>query len=108
MGLWDDGLKSVASNLIVVFGVAVAAPIVLPVLAKIVRPAAKAAIRLYLDVAADIREVVAHHQPGRGNPPGLIPHLLSGGTEELVTTGLEAEAEGSLAETVAEVVAEIL
>jgi hypothetical protein len=108
MGLGDGGLKSAASSLLVVIGAVAAAPIVLPLLAKIARPVAKAAIHLYLDVAADIREVVAHHRPPRGNPAGLIPHLLSGGAEELVTSGLEADAEGSLAETVAEVVVEIL
>jgi hypothetical protein len=108
MGLGDGGLKSAASSLLVVLGVAVAAPIVLPALAQIFRPLAKAAIHLYLDVAADIGEVVAHHRPRRGQGAGLMPHLLSGGTEELVTSGLEAEAEGELAETVAEVVAEIL
>jgi hypothetical protein len=87
---------------------ALAAPIVLPVLAKIARPAAKSLIHLYLDLAADIQEVLDNHKPRRGHPPGLIPHLLSGGTEELVSAGLEAEAEGSLAETVAAVVVEIL
>ncbi|MFZ5450809.1 MAG: hypothetical protein ACOZF2_02880 [Thermodesulfobacteriota bacterium] len=108
MELWDGGLKSTASTLLVVLGAAVAAPIVLPLLAQITRPVAKAAIHLYLDLAADIQEVVAHHQPRRSKRAGLIPHLLTGGTEELVTAGLEAEAEGSLAETVAAVVVEIL
>jgi hypothetical protein len=87
---------------------ALAAPVVLSVMAQIARPSAKAVIHLYLDVAADIQEVLDNHRPRRGKPPGLISHLLSGGTEELVTAGLEAEAEGSLAETVASVVVEIL
>lgn len=108
MALWNGALKSAASSLLVVFGAVLAAPIVLPLLAKITRPVAKAAILLYLDVADDIREVVAHHQPRRGNPPGLLGHLVSHGTENLVAAGLEAEAEGSLAETVAVAVAEIL
>ena len=108
MGLWDGGLRYTASSLLVVLGAAAAAPIVLPVLAQIARPVAKAAIHLYLDVTADIREVVAHHQPRRSKPAPLIPHLLTGGAEELVTAGLEAGEEGSLLETVAVAAVEIL
>jgi hypothetical protein len=89
-------------------GAAVAAPLVLPVLARITRPVAKAAIHLYLDVADDIREVLAHHQPRPSKSVALVPHILAEGTGELLTAGLEAEAEGSLAETVAAVIAEIL
>jgi hypothetical protein len=108
MGLGDGVFKSAASGLLMVLGAAAATIIVLPLLAKIARPAAKAAIHLYLDVAADIQEVVGQHQPHRRKPPGLIPHLLTGGTEEMVAAGLETEAAGSLAETVATVVVEIL
>ena len=108
MGLWHNGLKSTASSLLVVLGAVAAAPVVLPVLAKITRPVAKAAIHLYLDVAADIREVVAQHRPQKSQPVSLIPHLLTGGTEELVTAGMEAVEEESLLETVATVAVEIL
>ena len=59
MGLLDDGLKSAGASLLVVLGAAAAAPIVLPALAGIARPLAKAAIRLYFEVADDVREVVA-------------------------------------------------
>ena len=108
MGLLDDGLKSGGASLLVVLGAAVAAPFVLPALALIARPLAKAAIRFYFEVADDIREVVAHHQPPRRQPPGLVLHLLGGGAEELVTQGLEVEAEETVVETVVTVVAEIL
>ena len=73
-----------------------------------VRPLAKAALRLYFEMADDVREVVAHHQPQRRKSPGLVQHLLSGGTGELVTQGLEVEAEDTVAETVVAMVAEIL
>ena len=108
MGIWDDWIKSAVPGWLMVLVAAAAAPIVLPALAGIARPLAKAAIRLYLEVADDVREVVAHHQPARRPPPGLVHHLLSGGTEELVTQGLEVEAEDTVAETVVELVAEIL
>jgi hypothetical protein len=108
MGLWDDGLKYAGPSLLAVVGTALALPIVLPALAGLARPLTKAAIRLYLEVADDIREVVAHHQPRRGRSPVQLHDLLSGGADEIVTEGLEVEAEESLAETVAEVVVEIL
>ncbi len=108
MGLWDEGIKSALSGFLGVLGTVAAAPIVLPALAGIARPLAKAAIRLSLEVADDIREVVAHHQPRRRQAPGLVHHLLSGGTEELVTAGLESEAEKSVVETAVAVVAAVL
>jgi hypothetical protein len=106
--IWDDGIKFALPGFLVVLGAAAAAPFILPTLAKIARPVTKAAIRLYLDLANDVQEVVAHHQPARRQPPGLVHHLLSGGTEELVTQGLEVEAEETVAESVVALVAEIL
>jgi hypothetical protein len=108
VGLLDNGLTSAGAGLLVILGTMAAAPIVLPALAGIARPLAKAAIRFSFEVADDIRDVVAHHQPRRHQTPGLVHHLLCGGTEELVTQGLEVGAEDSVAETVAAVVAEIL
>ncbi len=108
MGLGDGWIKSAVPGFLTVLGAAAAAPIVLPALAGIARPLAKAAIRFYFEVADDVREVVAQHQPQRHRSPGLIQHLLSGGTGELVTQGLEVEAEDTVAETVVELVAEIL
>jgi hypothetical protein len=108
MGLLDNGFKAAGAGLLVVVGAAAAAPIVLPAVAGIFRPLAKAVIHLAFEVADDIREVAAHHRPQRHKSPSLVHHLLSGGTEELVTQGLEVEAEESVAESVAAVVAEIL
>ena len=108
MGIWDDGIKFTFPGFLLVLAAAAAAPIVLPALAGIARPLTKAAIRLYFDLANDVREVMAHHHPSRHKPPGLVHHLLSGGTEELVTQGLEVEVEDTVAETVVAVVAEIL
>lgn len=108
MGLFDSGLKSMGAGLLVVLGTAVAAPIILPALAGVARPLAKAAIRFYFDLADDIREVVADHHPQRRKSPHLVRELLSGGTEELVTEGLGVGAEESVVETVVTVMAEIL
>jgi hypothetical protein len=108
MGHWNDGIKFVLPGFLTALGAALAAPILLPALARIVRPAAKEAIRLYFDLADDIQEVLAHHQHRRAKAAGLLHHLVSGGSEEIVAEGLEVEAEESLTETVLEGVAEIL
>ncbi len=108
MEIWDNGIKAALPGILVVLGTAAAAAVILPALARIARPGTKAAIRLYFDLADDVQEVVANHQPARRKPPGFVHHLLSGGTEELVTQGLEVEAEDTVAETVVAVVAEIL
>lgn len=108
MGLWDEGIKSAVPSFVVALGTVLAAPLVLPVLARIARPVTKAAIHLYLDLTEDLQEVVAQHRPRHSTPPALLPQFLSGGAEELVAAGLEAEEEESLTAAVAEVVVEIL
>ena len=108
MGIGDDGIKSAVPGFPVVMGAAAAAIVILPALARIARPVAKAAIRLYFDLADDVQEVVAHHQVRRGNHPGLFHNLLSAGSEELLAEELEVAAEETMAETVLEGIAEIL
>jgi hypothetical protein len=108
MGLWDEGIKSVVPGFLVVLGAAVAAPIVLPALARIARPVAKEAIRLYFDLSDDIQQVVAHHQVRRGKPAGLFNDLLCEECEESVVQELEAGAKETLTETVLEGIVEIL
>ena len=108
MGLWDGGIKIAVPGFLVALGSALVAPIALPLLASITRPLAKEAIRLYFDLAEDIQEVVAHHQVRRRKPLGLLRQVLSLGSEELVTEGLEAVEEETLSETVVEGITEIL
>jgi hypothetical protein len=59
MGLFDDGLKSSVPSILVVLGVALAAPIVLPAVAAISRPLAKTLIRGYLVLADTVKEFAA-------------------------------------------------
>jgi len=59
MGLFDDGLKSSVPSILVVLGVALAAPIVLPAVAAVSRPLAKALIRGYLVLADTVKEFAA-------------------------------------------------
>jgi hypothetical protein len=109
MALWNEGIKFGLPGLFAALGAALAVPILLPVLARITRPAAKEAVRFYFDLADDVREVVAHHQVRRGKPAGLFHEVLRTGGEELVTQGLEVGAEETLSETVLEgIIVEIL
>ncbi len=59
MGLFDDGLKTSVPSILVVLGVALAAPIVLPAVAAVSRPLAKSLIRGYLVLADTVKEFAA-------------------------------------------------
>lgn len=59
MGLFDDGLKSSVPSILVVLGVAMAAPIILPAVAALSRPLAKSLIRGYLVLADTVKEFAA-------------------------------------------------
>lgn len=109
MGFWDGGGKVALPGILVSLGAVLAAPVILPALAGIARPAAKEIIRLALGIADDIQEVVANHHPWRGKPAGLVRGLLQGQAEDLVAEELgEAAAEETLTETVLEGIVEIL
>jgi hypothetical protein len=108
MGLWDEGIKFAVPGFLVALGAALAAPIILPALARIARPLTKEAIRLYFDLSDDIQKVVAHHQIRRGKPAGLLKDFLCEGCEELVAQELEAGAKETLTETALEGIVGIL
>jgi hypothetical protein len=108
MGLWDGGIKFAPPGFLVALGAALAAPIILPALARIAPPVAKEAIRLYFHLADDIQEVVAHHQDQRRTSAGLFNYLFRAGGEELITEELEVGTEETLTQTVLEGIAEIL
>jgi hypothetical protein len=108
MGLWDEGIKFAVPGFLVALGAALAAPIVLPALARIARPLTKEAIRLYFDLSDDIQKVVAHHQIRRGKPAGLLKDFLRVGCEEMVAQDLEVGVEETLTEAALEGIVEIL
>ncbi len=62
MGLFDDGLKGSTGSVLVILGVALAAPIVLPAVASVSRPLAKTLIRGYLALADTVKEFAAEAQ----------------------------------------------
>ena len=59
MALLDDGLKWAVPSILVVLGVALAAPIVLPAVAAVSRPLAKTLIKGYLALADTVKEYAA-------------------------------------------------
>jgi hypothetical protein len=59
MALLDDGLKGAVPSIMVILGVALAAPIVLPAVASVSRPLAKTLIKGYLALADTVKEYAA-------------------------------------------------
>jgi hypothetical protein len=59
MALLDDGLKGAFPSIMVILGVALAAPIVLPAVAAVSRPLAKTLIKGYLALADTVKEYAA-------------------------------------------------
>jgi hypothetical protein len=59
MALTDNGLKGAVPSIMVVLGVALAAPIVLPAVAAVSRPLAKTLIRGYLTLSDMAKEFAA-------------------------------------------------
>jgi esterase/lipase len=62
VALFDDGLKGPTGSILVILGVALAAPIVLPAVASVSRPLAKTLIRGYLTLADTVKEFTAEAQ----------------------------------------------
>ena len=62
MALLEDGLSGSTKSILIILGVALAAPIVLPAVASISRPLAKALIKGYLVLADAAKEFGAEAQ----------------------------------------------
>jgi Protein of unknown function (DUF5132) len=59
MATFDEGIKGAVPSILVILGVALAAPIVLPAVASVSRPLAKTLIRGYLALADTVKEYAA-------------------------------------------------
>ncbi len=93
MAVLDKGLKGAVPSILVVLGVALAAPIVLPAVAAVSRPLAKTLIRGYLTLSDMAREFAA--EAGE-----QISDLMAEVQSERETTAA-AEAVATAAEAVA-------
>jgi hypothetical protein len=59
MATFDDGIKGAVPSILVILGVALAAPSVLPAVASVSRPLAKTLIKGYLALADTVKEYAA-------------------------------------------------
>ncbi len=59
MATFDEGLKGAVPSILVIMGVALAAPLVLPAVAAVSRPLAKTLIKGYLALADTVKEYAA-------------------------------------------------
>uniref|UniRef100_A0A7V4G6Y9 DUF5132 domain-containing protein n=1 Tax=Desulfobacca acetoxidans TaxID=60893 RepID=A0A7V4G6Y9_9BACT len=84
MGMFDNGIKGTVPSILVILGVALAAPIVLPAVAAVSRPLAKTLIKGYLALADTVKEyaaeaaeqisdLVAECQAERAQAAGTVP-----------------------------------
>jgi hypothetical protein len=87
VALFDDGLKGPTGSILVILGVALAAPIVLPAVASVSRPLAKTLIRGYLALADSVKEFAAEAQEQVGD---LVAEVKAERTAS--TTGAAAAA----------------
>ena len=88
MALFEDGLKGSTGSILVILGVALAAPIVLPAVASVSRPLAKTLIRGYLALADTVKEFTAEAQEQVSD---LVAEVKAERTA--ATTGAAAAAE---------------
>jgi len=90
MGLMDGGLKAAVPGILVVLGVAVAAPLILPAVAAVSRPVAKSLIRGYLVLTDAIKELAAE----AGEQVGDLVAEVKAERAAATNTGAEASTGG--------------
>jgi hypothetical protein len=91
MALMDDGLKGAVPSILVVLGVAMAAPIVLPAVAAVSRPLAKTLIKGYLVLADTIKEFAAEASEQVGD---LVAEVRSERVATMGAAAAEAKTSG--------------
>jgi hypothetical protein len=89
VGLFDEGLKGSTGSILVILGVALAAPIVLPAVASVSRPLAKSLIRGYLALADTVKEFAAEAQEQVSD---LVAEVKAERTASMATEAATAKA----------------
>ena len=97
--MFKDLLKSSAPGLLVGVGVVILAPIVLPALAKAVRPLAKAALLGYFNLVDELKSLAADDEK---KPTPVLGALVAAGFEETATAAGEAAVEEGVADAIVE------
>ena len=70
MAVLDNGLKGAVPSILVILGVALAAPIVLPAVAAVSRPLAKTLIKGYLTLSDMVKEFCCRGRRADQRPGG--------------------------------------
>jgi len=84
MALFEDGLSGSTKGILVVLGVVLAAPIVLPAVASVSRPLAKTLIKGYLALTDMVKEFSAEAQEQVGD---LVAEVKAERTAEMAAAG---------------------
>ena len=84
MALFEDGLSGSTKSILVILGVALAAPIVLPAVASISRPLAKTLIKGYLTLTDMVKEFSAEAQEQVSD---LVAEVKAERTAEMAAAG---------------------
>lgn len=109
--MFDELLKRPITGLLTVAGSVLLAPVLLPAVARITRPMAKAVLRVYFDLVNDVHEEMTEYQlyKRRKKKPGaLATRALSEGAQGLLVEEVEIEAEESATEAIIEALGEVL
>lgn len=89
MALLEDGLSGSTKSILVILGVALAAPIVLPAVASISRPLAKTLIKGYLTLTDMVKEFSAEAQEQVSD---LVAEVKAERTAEMADAGAAGAA----------------
>jgi hypothetical protein len=111
MNMLDNLFRKSVAGLATFAGTVLLAPLVLPAVARVARPTAKAVLHLYFDLINEVQEERAEFQSykRREKKPGaLATHALSEGAQELLVEDVEKEAEESATEALVETLGEVL
>lgn len=97
--MFKDLLKRSGPGLLVGVGVAILAPIVLPALAKAVRPLAKAVLHGYFDLVDELKSLAAEDEK---KPTPVLGSLVTAGVEEAAAAAGETAVEEGVADAIVE------
>ncbi len=109
--MFEALLKRPLTGLAAAAGGVLLAPVLLPAAAGLFRPAARALVRLYLELKSEVdqeRREFEAYKKRRQNRGALAAHVLAEGAQGLLTGEVEVEAEGVAAESLVEVLGGIL
>ncbi len=109
--MFDEMLKKSVAGLATVAGTVLLAPLVLPAVARVTRPTAKAVLHLYFDLINDVQKERAEFQSYKKRKKktgALATHALSEGAQGLLVEDVEEEAEKSATEALVEALGEVL